>query len=161
MHCLALGDSISIDDSTEVPGGGAASQFARLIGADSFQVLAYDGCTTTGVLTAIERIEEPPDIITLTAGGNDLLEAVWWRALEKPGVPPELDGLEKRILGLLRAILIKLGNGVGTVPFKKDTLEDVYEPYLIQEGYLNRTPRGRIATPRHPMMREMATPPRQ
>jgi len=24
----------------------------------------------------------------------------------------------------------------------------VYEPYLIQEGYLNRTPRGRIATPR-------------
>jgi Holliday junction DNA helicase RuvB len=27
-----------------------------------------------------------------------------------------------------------------------DTLEDVYEPYLIQCGYLNRTPRGRIAT---------------
>ncbi len=29
---------------------------------------------------------------------------------------------------------------------EKDTLEDVYEPYLIQEGYLNRTPRGRMAT---------------
>jgi Holliday junction DNA helicase RuvB len=27
-----------------------------------------------------------------------------------------------------------------------DTIEDVLEPYLIQQGYLQRTPRGRIAT---------------
>lgn len=30
---------------------------------------------------------------------------------------------------------------------EKDTIEDVIEPFLIQQGYLNRTPRGRIATP--------------
>jgi Holliday junction DNA helicase RuvB len=29
---------------------------------------------------------------------------------------------------------------------EKDTIEDVYEPYLIQEGYLHRTARGRVAT---------------
>jgi Holliday junction DNA helicase RuvB len=29
---------------------------------------------------------------------------------------------------------------------EKDTLEDVYEPFLIQEGFLDRTPRGRLAT---------------
>ncbi|NTW58802.1 MAG: Holliday junction branch migration DNA helicase RuvB [Nitrospirae bacterium] len=29
---------------------------------------------------------------------------------------------------------------------EKDTLEDVYEPYLIQEGFLDRSPRGRVAT---------------
>jgi Holliday junction DNA helicase RuvB len=29
---------------------------------------------------------------------------------------------------------------------ERDTLEDVYEPFLVQEGYLNRTPRGRMAT---------------
>jgi Holliday junction DNA helicase RuvB len=29
---------------------------------------------------------------------------------------------------------------------EKDTLEDVYEPFLIQEGFLDRTPRGRQAT---------------
>ena len=29
---------------------------------------------------------------------------------------------------------------------ERDTLEDVYEPYLIQEGFLQRTPRGRMAT---------------
>ena len=27
------------------------------------------------------------------------------------------------------------------------TIEEVYEPYLLQIGYLNRTPRGRVATP--------------
>ena len=30
---------------------------------------------------------------------------------------------------------------------ERDTIEDVLEPYLIQQGYLQRTPRGRIATP--------------
>lgn len=30
---------------------------------------------------------------------------------------------------------------------EKDTIEDAYEPYLIQVGFLNRTPRGRVATP--------------
>ena len=29
---------------------------------------------------------------------------------------------------------------------ERETLEDVYEPYLIQEGFLQRTPRGRVAT---------------
>ena len=29
---------------------------------------------------------------------------------------------------------------------EKDTIEDVYEPFLIQEGFLDRTPRGRQAT---------------
>jgi holliday junction DNA helicase RuvB len=29
---------------------------------------------------------------------------------------------------------------------ERNTIEDVYEPYLIQEGYLQRTPRGRVAT---------------
>lgn len=31
---------------------------------------------------------------------------------------------------------------------ERETLEDVYEPFLLQEGYLDRTPRGRVATPR-------------
>ena len=28
----------------------------------------------------------------------------------------------------------------------RDTIEDVYEPYLLQQGFLGRTPRGRVAT---------------
>jgi Holliday junction DNA helicase RuvB len=30
---------------------------------------------------------------------------------------------------------------------EKDTIEDVYEPFLIQAGFIQRTPRGRMATP--------------
>jgi Holliday junction DNA helicase RuvB len=30
---------------------------------------------------------------------------------------------------------------------EKDTIEDVYEPFLIQSGFIQRTPRGRLATP--------------
>lgn len=55
---------------------------------------------------------------------------------------------------LLLTIIEKFGGGpVGletisaAISEDKDTIEDVYEPYLIQEGFLHRTPRGRLATP--------------
>jgi Holliday junction DNA helicase RuvB len=61
-----------------------------------------------------------------------------------------LDEMDKRIL---LAIIEKFEGGpVGienlavVVGEERDTLEEVYEPYLIQEGYLKRTPRGREAT---------------
>jgi Holliday junction DNA helicase RuvB len=61
-----------------------------------------------------------------------------------------LDEMDKRIL---EAIILKFGGGpVGvnslavTVGEEPDTIEEVYEPYLIMEGYLNRTPQGRVAT---------------
>ncbi len=61
-----------------------------------------------------------------------------------------LDEMDKRIL---ETIILKFGGGpVGVnslavaVGEESDTLEEVYEPYLIMEGYLNRTPQGRIAT---------------
>ncbi len=52
------------------------------------------------------------------------------------------------------SIVQKFGGGpVGiqslavAVSEEQETLEDVYEPFLIQQGFLQRTPRGRIATP--------------
>lgn len=61
-----------------------------------------------------------------------------------------LDEMDKRILD---AIIVKFGGGpVGVnslavaVGEEPDTIEEVYEPYLIMEGYLNRTPQGRVAT---------------
>ncbi|SMC37908.1 Holliday junction branch migration DNA helicase RuvB [Polynucleobacter kasalickyi] len=54
---------------------------------------------------------------------------------------------------LLEAILFKFSGGpvgldnlASVIGEEKDTIEDVIEPYLIQQGYLQRTPRGRIAT---------------
>jgi Holliday junction DNA helicase RuvB len=56
---------------------------------------------------------------------------------------------------LLRTIIDKFGGGpvgLGTIAAaiseEKDAIEDIYEPFLIQIGFLDRTPRGRVATPR-------------
>ncbi len=56
---------------------------------------------------------------------------------------------------LLRAIIDKFGGGpvgLGTlaaaISEEKDAIEDIYEPFLMQIGFLERTPRGRVATPR-------------
>ena len=61
-----------------------------------------------------------------------------------------LDEMDKR---LLEAIILKFSGGpVGlgslsvAVGEESDTIEEVYEPYLIMEGYLKRTPQGRVAT---------------
>jgi Holliday junction DNA helicase RuvB len=54
---------------------------------------------------------------------------------------------------LLEAILYKFDGGpvgidnlAAAIGEERDTIEDVLEPYLIQQGYLQRTSRGRIAT---------------
>jgi Holliday junction DNA helicase RuvB len=39
-----------------------------------------------------------------------------------------------------------LDNIAASIGEERDTIEDVIEPYLIQQGYLQRTPRGRMAT---------------
>jgi lysophospholipase L1-like esterase len=69
---MALGDSISIDDYTGVRGGGAPSQLARRLGLDLLD-LTRDGHTTHGVLAVLARAPDTADVVTLTAGGNDLL----------------------------------------------------------------------------------------
>jgi Holliday junction DNA helicase RuvB len=62
-------------------------------------------------------------------------------------------GLDVMDRKLLLAVIEKFGGGpVGldnlahAIGEESDTIEDVLEPYLIQQGYLQRTPRGRIAT---------------
>ena len=61
-----------------------------------------------------------------------------------------LDRMDRRIL---LTIIEKFGGGpvgvetiAAAVGEERDTIEDVYEPYLLQEGFIHRTPRGRLAT---------------
>jgi Holliday junction DNA helicase RuvB len=56
-------------------------------------------------------------------------------------------------ISILEALVTKFGGGpVGlstlavTVGEEPDTIEDVYEPFLMQLGFIRRTPRGRMAT---------------
>ena len=62
-------------------------------------------------------------------------------------------GLDSMDINLLRAIVDKFSGGpvglenlAAAIGEEKDTIEDVIEPYLIQQGYLMRTPRGRVAS---------------
>jgi Holliday junction DNA helicase RuvB len=64
--------------------------------------------------------------------------------------PQGFDVMDRK---LLMAIIDKFGGGpvgveslAAAIGESRDTIEDVLEPYLIQEGFLHRTPRGRVAT---------------
>ena len=86
-------------------------------------------------------------------GDGRVTQKVADRALQRLEVDGAgLDPMDRKILATL---IDKFGGGpvgVDTVATavgeQPDTLEDVYEPFLMMEGYLVRTPRGRAATPR-------------
>lgn len=76
-----------------------------------------------------------------------------------------LDEMDKR---LLRTLIEKFSGGpVGVntlavaVGEEAGTLEEIYEPFLIQEGFLKRTPRGRVVTPRAYQHLGFSRPPHQ
>ena len=84
-------------------------------------------------------------------GAGHIDEAVAAEALDLLEV--DAAGLDRLDREILRAICQKFGGGpVGlstlavAVSEEQDTLEDVYEPYLLQQGLIKRTPRGRVAT---------------
>jgi Holliday junction DNA helicase RuvB len=64
-------------------------------------------------------------------------------------------GLDQTDIKVLRAIIEKFNGGpvgldtiAASISEESDTIMDVYEPYLLQLGFLDRTPRGRVATRR-------------
>ena len=90
------------------------------------------------------------DYAEVKAGGKvtrDVADA----ALKMLDVDPlGLDVMDRK---LLLAVIENFGGGpvgvdnlAAALSEERDTIEDVLEPYLIQQGYLQRTPRGRVAT---------------
>lgn len=88
-------------------------------------------------------------------------------ALKRLGV--DHIGLDKQDMRYLHALCEMFSGGptgadtlAAALSEARDALEDVIEPYLIQQGFLQRTPRGRVATPRaytHLGLNPPATPP--
>jgi holliday junction DNA helicase RuvB len=86
-------------------------------------------------------------------GSGIIDEAIVLRACERLDV--DAAGFDEMDRRLLRIIIEDYDGGpVGVETLAaalgepRDTIEDVYEPYLLQQGYLGRTPRGRVATRR-------------
>ena len=85
--------------------------------------------------------------------GNDIIDKeITQMALEKLKI--DSIGLDDTDIQLLMAIIKKFNGGpvgiesiASAIGEETTTIEDVYEPYLLQLGLLKRTSRGRIATP--------------
>ncbi|MDH4162075.1 MAG: Holliday junction branch migration DNA helicase RuvB [Nitrospirota bacterium] len=91
---------------------------------------------------------------------RDFAQVAGEGAIDRKAVEKAMDRLEVDSKGfdemdrrLLLTIIDKFGGGpvgldtlAAAINEDRDTLEDVYEPFLIQEGFLDRTPRGRLAT---------------
>jgi Holliday junction DNA helicase RuvB len=85
-------------------------------------------------------------------GNGEITKGIAEAALTMLDVDPV--GFDLMDRKLLEAVLFKFNGGpvgldnlAAAIGEERDTIEDVLEPYLIQQGYLQRTPRGRIATP--------------
>jgi len=120
------------------------------ITADGADTVSYRSRGTPRIANRLLR--RVRDFATVRSDGL-VDEATALRALEVFEVDGA--GLDKVDRAILEAIIGKFGGGpVGlstlaiAVGEEPETVEDAYEPYLLQEGFLQRTPRGRVATVR-------------
>jgi Holliday junction DNA helicase RuvB len=95
----------------------------------------------------LRRVRDYADV----KGDGRIHQALAQAALKMLDVDPE--GFDLMDRKLLEAVVhrfdggpVGLDNIAASIGEERDTIEDVIEPYLIQQGYLQRTPRGRVAT---------------
>ena len=96
----------------------------------------------------LRRVRDYADV----KGSGHISQDIAHKALAMLDVDPQgFDVMDRK---LLEAVIFKFNGGpvgldnlAAAIGEERDTIEDVLEPYLIQQGYLQRTPRGRIATP--------------
>ncbi len=121
------------------------------------------GITDQGAFEIARRSRGTPRIVNRllrrtrdfaeVAGKTTIDEAIADKALNALDVDKRgLDDMDIRILnaiiGNYRGGPVGLGTLAVAVGEDKGTIEEVYEPFLIQEGFLQRTPKGRIVTPK-------------
>jgi len=113
------------------------------------RVIAERGRATPRIANRLVRLVRDYAQFKARAPVDEVLAA---EALETYQV--DCSGLDPTDRRLLEILIDSYGGGpvgidtiAATLGEDSDTLEDVYEPYLIQKGFIQRTPRGRVATP--------------
>lgn len=114
-----------------------------------------------GAMEVAQRSRGTPRIVNrLLRRVRDYAQVKGTGIIDKKNASNALDMLEVDALGfdsmdrkILRTIIEKFDGGpvgiealASAIHEERDTLEDVYEPFLLQQGFINRTPRGRQAT---------------
>lgn len=127
-----------------------SSVYQNTINEDAVDALAGRSRGTPRIANRLfRRVRDFAEII----GDGVITNDITTLALTKLGI--DENGLDQTDYRYLRSIIESFGGGpVGietisaTISEEITTVEDVYEPYLLQEGYIKRTPRGRVATER-------------
>ncbi len=126
------------------------SRSARTLGITAEREGCYEiACRSRGTPRIANRLLKRVRDFSAVAGSRTITKADADRALKKM----EIDGLglDETDRNLLRALIEKFGGGpagldtlAATINEDVNTIEDVYEPYLMQLGFIARTPRGRM-----------------
>jgi Holliday junction DNA helicase RuvB len=137
-----------------------ADELARIVNRSA--ALLNAPIDASGALEIARRARGTPRIANrLLRRVRDYAEVKADGTISKPVADAALTMLEVDSAGLdvldrklLSAVIDKFAGGpvgvdnlAAAIGEARDTIEDVIEPYLIQQGYLQRTPRGRMATP--------------
>jgi Holliday junction DNA helicase RuvB len=121
------------------------------VATDTDAALEIARCARGTPRVANRLLRRVRDVAEVTGAGRVTTELTL-EGLERLGI--DSGGLDEMDRKILAAILRHGGGPVGvktiavTVGEEEDTIEDVYEPFLIQQGYLQKTPKGRIMGPR-------------
>ncbi len=140
-------DFYSVDDLQKIVSRSAALMEIECESAGARELAARSRGTPRIANRLLRRVRDFAEV-----EGRGIIDASIVRhTCERLAVDPSgLDEMDRRLLSLL--IETYQGGPVGVETLAaalaepRDTIEDVYEPYLLQQGYLGRTPRGRIAT---------------
>jgi len=103
----------------------------------------------------LRRVRDYAEVNARRAGGDAAQASVTKEVADQGLLMLDVDGMGFDVMDrkLLLTVLEKFDGGpvgldnlAAAIGEERDTIEDVLEPYLIQQGYLQRTPRGRMAT---------------
>ncbi len=108
-------------------------------------------CRSRGTPRIANRLLRRVRDFATVLGNGEITYTICSQALDKLNIDKQ--GLDSTDIKYLNCIVEHFKGGpvgveaiAASIGEVRDTIEDVYEPYLLQEGYINRTPRGRIAT---------------
>ncbi len=142
-------DYYSPEEIEEIVRRSAARLGADLAEAGAKEISTRSRGTPRVANRLLRRLRDFAEVL----GDGRITKAIADTALTALGIDPKgFDEMDRR---LLEAIIERFDGGpvgldtlAASVGEESNTIEDVYEPYLILHGYLKRTPRGRVATVR-------------
>ena len=142
-------DYYNHDELASIVTRSAARLNVTIDAGGAYQVAARSRGTPRIANNLLRRVRDYAQV----KANNHITGEVADQALALLEIDPQ--GLDEMDIRILEAITVKFNGGpvgLGTIAVavgeEPDTVEEVYEPYLIQEGYLDRTPKGRVALPK-------------